>query len=230
MSEVMQDRESERIRKDLLREFSTESSAMSMAVASAEKMEASGWSLLWCVLLEDRAAAPTSLSFLEPSVKMSSAPGYLSISFLYSALKVLVFVLSLLCVVSCKSTFALVRCHGGRSGKRISWMSCLVKFKFLRSSRILRPKGLMSFSLFWNLFVVSGFVLKMLLCAGFSGVELCLTAYCSESCVRLSESGGMFASAWRLSTGEVRKAPRARRSPWFCTGSSIFKMCGFADQ
>lgn len=193
---------------------------MSMAAASAEKMEASGWSLFWCVLLEDRAAAPTSLSFLEPSVKMSSAPGYLSISSLYFAtLKVLVCVLflvcvlCLLCVVSCKSTFALVRCHGGRSGKRNCWMSCLKKCKFLR------------------LFMVSEFVLKMQSCTGFSGVELCLTAYCSESCVRLSESGGMLASAWRLSTGEVRKAPRARRSPSprFCIGSSIFKMCGFAD-
>ena len=225
----MQDRESDRIRKEMLGEFSTESSAISMAVASAEKMEASGWSLLWCEVFEDRAAAPTAESDLEPSVKISSAPGYFSISFLYSVLNVLVFVLSLLCEVSCKSTFALVRCHGGRSGKRNCWMSCLEKCMFLRSSRTLRPKGLMSFSLFLNLFMVSGFVPKMQSCAGFSGVELCFIAYCSESCLRLSVSDGMFASAWRLSTGEVRKAPRARRSPWFCTGSNILRTCGFAD-
>ena len=64
---------------------------------------------------------------------------------------------------------------------------------------------------------------------GLLGVLLILVAYWSVSCFLLSSKGKIWASIWRLVSGEVLKAPMASRRPWFCMGFNIFRYEGLAD-
>ena len=43
------------------------------------------------------------------------------------------------------------------------------------------------------------------------------------------QDGWLFSLHVELSTGDVRKAPRASRRPWWCTVSSIIKLDFLAD-
>ena len=63
------------------------------------------------------------------------------------------------------------------------------------------------------------------LCAGCFGNDFILVAYCRDSFARLAPKQGSCASTYKLSTGEVRNAPRQSLSlsPWLCMGSSICK-------
>ena len=56
---------------------------------------------------------------------------------------------------------------------------------------------------------------KTLLYAGLSIFAVSFTTYCSVSFNLRKSRGGWFASTYRLPTGEVRKASRHNRSPWW---------------
>ena len=49
------------------------------------------------------------------------------------------------------------------------------------------------------------------------------TMYCNVSLSLRKSCGGSFASTYKLSPGDVRKAPRHSRRPWWCIASSAFK-------
>ena len=57
--------------------------------------------------------------------------------------------------------------------------------------------------------------------AGFSGLALSLRTYWKANLSQRFSNGGSWASTYKLSTGEERKAPRLRRRPWLWTGSSL---------
>ena len=95
--------------------------------------------------------------------------------------KVVLFVFCLLCFVSSRSIFGFCSCQGGTSGKEKFIVFSFENFNSLKSSRILRQKGLVKFFRDSMFFTVVGSGLKTQSCAGFSGVELILTAYCKDS-------------------------------------------------
>ena len=111
----------------------------------------------------------------------------------------------------------------------ICWVCVWLKFISFRSDWILRLIGLIGFCMFSNLWMTLFGVSKRQLWTGLSVVALILVAYCKVSCFLLSSKGRTKASAWRLVSGDVLKAPRASRSPWFWIGLSIFKYEGRAD-
>ena len=55
------------------------------------------------------------------------------------------------------------------------------------------------------------------------GNDFILVAYCRDNLARLAPKLDSCASTYKLSTGEVRNAPRQSLSPWMCMGSSICK-------
>ena len=55
---------------------------------------------------------------------------------------------------------------------------------------------------------------KVTLKVGFDELAASLMAYCRASFSLRRYNNGSSASTYRLSTGDVRKAPRASRSPW----------------
>ena len=56
---------------------------------------------------------------------------------------------------------------------------------------------------------------KVALKVGFDGLAESLMAYCRASFSLRKYNDGSSASTKRLSTGDVRKAPRASRRPWW---------------
>ena len=64
------------------------------------------------------------------------------------------------------------------------------------------------------------FLSKRALYARFNVFVFNLTTYCMTSLILLLVSDGSLASIYMLWTGEIRKAPRAIRRPWWCILSS----------
>ena len=91
----------------------------------------------------------------------------------------------------------------------------------VKNCLIRRPKVGIAFGLASNNFI---YVLSnTALCTGWFGNDFILVAYCRDSFARLAPKLGSCASTYKLSTGEVRNAPRQSLSPWLCMGSSICK-------
>src|SRR6266446_7776091 len=109
-----------------------------------------------------------------------------------------------------KSTTTRVKSHGGSDGKTLPAIQSMFNSTSSVSLSILIP----------NVGRVCGLASNTFLCnspkvhwdAGCDGFDFSLQRYCNDSLWRLKSSGGSLASTWRLSTGEVLKAPRHIRN------------------
>ena len=103
----------------------------------------------------------------------------------------------------------------------VSKMSEKSMLEAVKNCLIRRPKVGIGLGLASNNFI---YVLcNTALCAVCFGNDFILVAYYRDSFSRLAPKLGSCASAYKLSTGEVRNAPRQCLSPWLYMGSSICK-------
>ena len=103
----------------------------------------------------------------------------------------------------------------------VSKMSESSMLEAVKNCLIRRPKVRIAFGLASNNFIY--LLSNTALCAGCFGNDFILEAYCRDSFARLAPKQGSSASTYKLTTGEVRNAPRQSLSPWLCMGSSICK-------
>ena len=89
--------------------------------------------------------------------------------------------------------------------------------KAVKNCLIRRPKVRIALGLVSNNFIY--LLSHTTLCAGCFGNDFTLEAYCRDSFARLAPKQGSCASTYKLSTGEVRNAPRQSLIPWLCMGS-----------
>ena len=93
----------------------------------------------------------------------------------------------------------------------VSKMSESSMLEAVKNCLIRRPKVRIAFGLASNNFIY--LLSNTVLCAGCFGNDFILEAYCRDSFARLAPKQGSCASTYKLSTGEVRNAPRQSLIP-----------------
>ena len=110
---------------------------------------------------------------------------------------------------------------GERKYEGVSKMSDSSMLEAVKDCLIRRPKVRIAFGLASNNFIY--LLSNTALCAGYFRNDFILEAYCRDSFAHLAPKQVSCAPTYKLSTGEVRNAPRHSLSPWLCMGSSICK-------
>ena len=96
-------------------------------------------------------------------------------------------------------------------------MSESLMLETVKNCLIRRPKVRIALGLTSNNFLY--LLSNTALCAGCFGNDFILEAYCRHSFARLASKQRSCASTYKVSTGEVRNAPRQNLSPWWCMES-----------